>query len=98
MSQGASLTQAKQQLHLTIGRPRAYVPTMSETPHQRRNRLALFARDTVKAKSDYQKDAESVIKRTARLREERLQRELVIPMGIPKAPKVGAARIRKSAS
>jgi hypothetical protein len=40
--------------------------------------LALFARDVIAAKSDYQLEAEVVVARTARLRAQRLERDAVI--------------------
>lgn len=63
---------------------------MTETFDQKKIRLALFARDAVKAKSDYQKDADAVVDRTARLREERLKREAAIPLRAP------VAKVRKA--
>jgi hypothetical protein len=61
---------------------------MTETTEQRQARLAIFARDAVKARSDYQTEAETVLARTARLRAERLERNAVIPLPAP--PKVRA--------
>jgi hypothetical protein len=62
---------------------------MTETIEQRQKRLAFFARDAVKAKSDYQKETEAVAARTAKLRAERLQREASIPAPAEKKRKRG---------
>lgn len=48
---------------------------MVETTEQRQERLALFARDKVEAKSDYQLAHEAILQRTAKLRAERLTQE-----------------------
>jgi uncharacterized protein YeeX (DUF496 family) len=64
---------------------------MTETMDERNIRLALFARDAIKAKSDYRNDVDDVIARTARLKSERLEREAVIRMPAPK--KVRARRV-----
>ena len=63
---------------------------MDETDLPRNGRLAHFARDRVKAKSDCETNVNDVIARTARLKSERLEREAVIPMPAPK--KVRARR------
>ena len=62
---------------------------MIETAQQRKSRLATFAQDAVKARSDYQTEVEAVVARTARLRAERLERNAIIPLAAP--PK--AARV-----
>lgn len=51
---------------------------MAETPDHTKRRLALFARDAIAAKSDYQLEKDAVVARTERLRAERLAREAVI--------------------
>jgi hypothetical protein len=56
---------------------------MTEITAERKNRLALFARDAVDARSDYQIETDAVIARTARLRAERLERLAVIPLSTP---------------
>lgn len=72
---------------------------MVETAEQRKSRLAMFANDAVKAKSDYQLEADAVLVRTARLRSERLDREAAIPLGAAKKAAVqrAAAKPRKGA-
>jgi hypothetical protein len=70
---------------------------MVETAEQRKSRLATFAQDRVKAKSDYQIEADAVIARTARLRAERLDREAVISLGAPKEMMRAASRPKESA-
>jgi hypothetical protein len=62
-----------------------------ETIEQRKSRLAMFSQEAVKAKSDYQIEAEDVRNRTARLRAERLDREAVIHLAAPKTVVVPAA-------
>lgn len=57
---------------------------MVESLEQRKSRLAVFARDAIAAKSDYQLEAEAVVARTARLRAERLEREAVITLPGPR--------------
>lgn len=68
---------------------------MTEITEQRKSRLALFARDAVVARSDYQVETDAVIARTARLRAERLERDSVIPLPEPQK-KVKAAPARKT--
>jgi hypothetical protein len=67
---------------------------MVDSTEQRKSRLAIFAQDAVKARSDYRSESEAVLARTARLRAERLARDAVIPFAMPKEP-VRAARRRK---
>ena len=62
---------------------------MIETAEQRKSRLATFAQDAVKARSDYRTDVEAVVARTARLRAERIERAAVIPLVAP----ANAARV-----
>jgi hypothetical protein len=69
---------------------------MTEMTEQRKNRLALFARDAVVARSDYQVETDAIVARTARLRAERLERDAVIPLPVPKKTKAASAA-RKSA-
>jgi hypothetical protein len=70
---------------------------MVETTEQRKSRLAIFALDRVKAKSDYQTEAEAVLVRTARLRAERFERDTVILLAAPKETARAVSRPRKSA-
>ena len=63
---------------------------------QRKIRLALFARDAVVARSDYQVETDAVVARTARLRAERLERDAVIPLPAPRKKVKAASRARKS--
>jgi hypothetical protein len=63
---------------------------MIETYDERKARLALFALDAIKARSDYQNDVAAVKDRTVKLRLERLEREAVIQAPAPK--KVRARR------
>jgi hypothetical protein len=72
---------------------------------QRKSRLAVFARDAVKARLDYRFESEAVLARTARLRAERLERDAVIPLAAPNKteravsrPKKGALKARLKAS
>lgn len=70
---------------------------MTEITEQRKTRLALFARDAVVARSDYQVETDAIIARTARLRAERLERDAVIPLPAAPQKKVkAAARPRKT--
>lgn len=57
---------------------------MTEADDHRKARLALFARDAVKAKADYKDDMDAVKERTTKLRLERLERESIIRMPAPK--------------
>jgi hypothetical protein len=68
---------------------------MIDSTEQRKGRLAIFAQDAVKARSDYQTETEAVIARTARLRAERLARDAVIPFAMPKKPVRASSRRRK---
>jgi hypothetical protein len=70
---------------------------MIENAEQRKSRLAIFAQDAVKARSDYQTEADAVRARTARLRAERLERDAVIPLGGPKETVRAVARPKKTA-
>jgi hypothetical protein len=70
---------------------------MIETAEQRKSRLAIFAQDAVKARSDYQTDVEAVVARTARLRAERIERNAVIPLTAPPKTVRAVSRPRKSA-
>ncbi|MGV3635043.1 MAG: hypothetical protein ACO1NY_11905 [Pseudorhodoplanes sp.] len=74
-----------------------YVVSMVESVEQRKSRLAIFAQDRVKAKSDYQTETDNVLARTARLRAERLDREAVISLAAPKGTLMAASRPKKSA-
>ena len=69
---------------------------MTEMTEQRKNRLALFARDAVVARSDYQVETDIIVARTARLRAERLERDAVIPLPEPQKKVRAAPRARKS--
>jgi hypothetical protein len=51
---------------------------MTETLAQRKARLAIFARDAVVAKTEYEKAFDRTVARTAQLRFERLAREAAI--------------------
>ena len=69
---------------------------MTEITEQRKTRLALFARDAVVARSDYQVETDAIIARTARLRAERLERDAAIPLPAPQKKVKAAARARKT--
>ena len=81
---------------LSIGKKVLMYFAMTETFDWKKERLSIFARDAVQAKSDHRRDTDAVIDRTARLRMERLEREAVIH--VPAAPprKAKSVRIRKS--
>jgi hypothetical protein len=70
---------------------------MTDTPEQRKNRLAIFAADAVEARSEYQIAAAAVVARTARLKAERLARDAVISLGAPKETVQAALRPKKQA-
>jgi hypothetical protein len=53
----------------------AYMADMTETPEQRKARLAQQAIDGAKAAVEYRKKTEATLRRTAQLRAERMARE-----------------------
>jgi hypothetical protein len=69
---------------------------MTEITEQRKSRLALFARDAVVARSDYQVETDAIIARTARLRAELLERDSVIPLSASPKKVKAAAPARKT--
>ena len=69
---------------------------MTEITAERKSRLALFARDAIDARSDYQVETDAVIARTAKLRAERLERLAVIPLSNPPKKVKASARAPKS--
>jgi hypothetical protein len=69
---------------LAAGADNTHISGMSETPEQRKERLALQAIDGAKAAIEYREKQDAVRRRTAQLRAERLARE-VTQRGTPKA-------------
>jgi hypothetical protein len=61
---------------------------MTETPEQRKERLALQAIDGAKAAIEYRQKLDAVLRRTAQLRAERLARQNA-PPGATKAKAKG---------